>query len=187
MSGVAREALSGGPQPKVPGETGRLFQQGGASAFFSSPATIRQLGSFLPSASTVSRVFHSLESKCAQWKRRHLAERYAYAFADGISFIVLSNGEGCNKPVAGPFMRQEEGQKFGSYATALILRTDEIWGKRICRLVSRSSLISFLCLSFLSARLRMSRRKFAFTATSIKIALEPIKWYVSEKVGSSVC
>ena len=92
MSGVAREALSGGPQPKVPGETGRLFQQGGASAFFSSPATIRQLGSFLPSASTVSRVFHSLESECAQWKRRHLAERYAYAFADGISFTVLSRG-----------------------------------------------------------------------------------------------
>src|SRR5262249_40775458 len=35
-----------------------------------------------PSASTVSRVFHSLESEYEQWKSRKLAERYVYAFAD---------------------------------------------------------------------------------------------------------
>ena len=32
-----------------------------------------------PSASTVSRVFHTLESEYEQWKTRRLEERYAYA------------------------------------------------------------------------------------------------------------
>jgi putative transposase len=32
-----------------------------------------------PSASTVSRVFHTLEGEYEQWKQRQLAERYAYA------------------------------------------------------------------------------------------------------------
>lgn len=52
-----------------------------------------------PSASTVSRVFHTLESEYEQWKRRKLAERYAYAFADGTYFSVIYNGEGCKMPI----------------------------------------------------------------------------------------
>ncbi|MBO0789876.1 MAG: transposase [Ktedonobacteraceae bacterium] len=45
-----------------------------------------------PSASTVSRVFHTLESEYDQWKQRPLAERYEYAFADGTYFTVIYNG-----------------------------------------------------------------------------------------------
>jgi putative transposase len=52
-----------------------------------------------PSASTVSRVFHTLESEDEQWKHRQLAERYAYAFADGTYFTVIYNGEGCKMPI----------------------------------------------------------------------------------------
>jgi putative transposase len=52
-----------------------------------------------PSASTVSRVFHSLESEYRAWKQRRLEERYAYAFADGTYFTVIYNGEGCKMPV----------------------------------------------------------------------------------------
>ncbi len=52
-----------------------------------------------PSASTVSRVFHTLESEYEQWKHRQLAERYAYAFADGTYFTVIYNGEGCKMPI----------------------------------------------------------------------------------------
>ena len=52
-----------------------------------------------PSASTVSRVFHSLESAYEQWKQRPLEERYAYAFADGTYFTVISTGEGCKMPI----------------------------------------------------------------------------------------
>jgi putative transposase len=52
-----------------------------------------------PSASTVSRVFHSLEHEYAQWKQRQLEEHYAYVFADGTYFTVIYNGEGCKMPV----------------------------------------------------------------------------------------
>ncbi len=52
-----------------------------------------------PSASTVSRVFHTLENEYRAWKQRRLAERYAYAFADGTYFTVIYNGEGCKMPI----------------------------------------------------------------------------------------
>ena len=44
-----------------------------------------------PSASTVSRVFHTLEAEYTHWKSRRLAQRYAYAFADGTDFAVIYN------------------------------------------------------------------------------------------------
>jgi len=52
-----------------------------------------------PSASTVSRVFHTLESEYQAWEQRPLEERYAYAFADGTYFTVIYNGEGCKMPI----------------------------------------------------------------------------------------
>lgn len=52
-----------------------------------------------PSASTVSRVFHTLESEYRAWKQRPLEERYAYAFADGTYFTVIYQGEGCKMPI----------------------------------------------------------------------------------------
>ena len=52
-----------------------------------------------PSASTVSRVFHSLEAEYTQWKSRRLEERYAYAYADGTYFTVIYNDQGCKMPI----------------------------------------------------------------------------------------
>ncbi len=52
-----------------------------------------------PSASTVSRVFHTLESEYQAWKQRPLEEHYAYAFADGTYFTVIYNGEGSKMPI----------------------------------------------------------------------------------------
>jgi putative transposase len=52
-----------------------------------------------PSASTVSRVFPTLEAEYAQWKSRRLAQRYAYAFTDGTYFTVIYNDEGCKMPI----------------------------------------------------------------------------------------
>jgi len=40
---------------------------------------VEMLTGSTPSASTVSRVFHSLKSEYAEWKQRKLAQRYAYA------------------------------------------------------------------------------------------------------------
>jgi putative transposase len=52
-----------------------------------------------PSASSVSRIFHTLESEYEQWKQRPLEEKYVYAFADGTYFTVIYNGEGCKMPI----------------------------------------------------------------------------------------
>lgn len=52
-----------------------------------------------PSASTVSRVFESLEGEYEQWKQRQLCERYEYAFADGTYFSVIYNGQGSKMPI----------------------------------------------------------------------------------------
>jgi len=60
---------------------------------------IETLSGSHPSASTVSRVFHTLEAEYEQWKQRPLAEQYAYAFADGTYFSVIYNDEGCKMPI----------------------------------------------------------------------------------------
>lgn len=64
-----------------------------------------------PSASTVSRVFHTLESEYEQWKTRKLAERYIYAFADGTYFTVIYNGEGCKMPILAVVGIAETGER----------------------------------------------------------------------------
>lgn len=52
-----------------------------------------------PSASTVSRVFHTLEGEYQAWKNRPLSPRYEYLFADGTYFTVIYEGEGCKMPI----------------------------------------------------------------------------------------
>jgi putative transposase len=64
-----------------------------------------------PSASTVSRVFHSLESEYEQWKTRKLAQHYVYAFADGTYFTVIYNGEGCKMPILAVVGIAETGER----------------------------------------------------------------------------
>src|SRR2546421_6090100 len=64
-----------------------------------------------PSASTVSRVFHTLEGEYAQWKTRSLAARYAYAFADGTYFTVIYGDEGCKMPILAVVGIAETGER----------------------------------------------------------------------------
>ncbi len=64
-----------------------------------------------PSASTVSRVFHTKDREYEQWKRRKLAERYVYAFADGTYFTVIYNGEGCKMPILAVVGIAETGER----------------------------------------------------------------------------
>ena len=52
-----------------------------------------------PSASTVSRVFHTLEAEFEAWKTRPLAAHYVYVFADGTYFTVIYEGEGQKMPI----------------------------------------------------------------------------------------
>lgn len=60
---------------------------------------MRSLTGSAPSASTVSRVFHTLEGEYAIWKSRPLAPKYEYIFADGTYFTVIYEGEGCKMPI----------------------------------------------------------------------------------------
>ncbi len=78
----------------------------GISAMFVGGVSTRGVGEVLthlsdltPSASTVSRVFHTLEEEYVAWKERTLAERYVYAFADGTYFSVIYEGEGYKMPI----------------------------------------------------------------------------------------
>src|SRR2546423_3839576 len=64
-----------------------------------------------PSASTVSRVFHTLESEYTQWKKRSLQARYAYAFADGTYFTVIYGDEGCKMPILAVVGIAETGER----------------------------------------------------------------------------
>jgi transposase-like protein len=60
---------------------------------------VEQLTGKAPSASTVSRVFHTLEAEFENWKDRALASRYDYCFADGTYFSVIYDAEGCKMPI----------------------------------------------------------------------------------------
>src|SRR5712692_6699075 len=76
---------------------GEMFVKGVSTAKVGE--VIETLTGSHPSASTVSRVFHTLESEYEQWKHRPLAERYEYAEASGTYFTVIYNGEGCKMPI----------------------------------------------------------------------------------------
>jgi putative transposase len=57
------------------------------------------LTGMLPSPSTVSRVFHSLEAEFEGWKTRQLKAQYLYVYADGTYFTVIYGEEDCKMPI----------------------------------------------------------------------------------------
>jgi transposase-like protein len=58
---------------------------------------VETLTGLTPSPSTVSRVFHKLDSEFEAWKQRPLAEHYAYVFADGTYFTIIYEGAGAKR------------------------------------------------------------------------------------------
>jgi len=62
-------------------------------------AVVEQVTGTPASPSTVSRVFHTLESEFASWQKRELPQRYVYVFADGTYFSVIYDGEGQKMPI----------------------------------------------------------------------------------------
>lgn len=52
-----------------------------------------------PSASSVSRVFHTLDAEYTVWKTRPLASHYQYVFADGTYFTVIYEQKGIKMAV----------------------------------------------------------------------------------------
>lgn len=72
---------------------------------------IETLTGILPSPSTVSRVFHSLDTEFEDWKTRPLQAHYLYAYADGTYFTVIYNEEGCKMPILAIVGIDEEGKR----------------------------------------------------------------------------
>ncbi len=60
---------------------------------------VETLSGSQPSASTVSRVFHTLEEEFAGWKKRPLQAHYLYVIADGTYFSVIYEGQGQKMPI----------------------------------------------------------------------------------------
>ena len=60
---------------------------------------VETLTGLTPSPSTVSRVFHKLDTEFEAWKQRPLAEHYAYVFADGTYFTIIYDGKGAKTPI----------------------------------------------------------------------------------------
>ena len=74
-----------------------MFIQGVSTAQVGT--VLEHLNGTKPSPSLVSRVFHKLEDEFETWKKRPLAERYVYCFADGTYFSVIYDHEGCKMPI----------------------------------------------------------------------------------------
>ncbi len=64
-----------------------------------------------PSASTVSRVFHTLEDEYEGWKKRPLKAHYLYAYADGTYFTVIYDHTGCKMPILAIIGIDEQGYR----------------------------------------------------------------------------
>lgn len=62
-------------------------------------AVMQEVTGDQPSASTVSRVFHTLEAEYGVWKSRPLAAHYQYVFADGTYFTVIYEEKGIKMAV----------------------------------------------------------------------------------------
>jgi putative transposase len=84
-------------RPEVDQAIGEMFIRGLSTTGVGQ--VLEELNGTTPSASTVSRVFHTLEAEYQAWKQRALAEHYAYCFADGTYFSVIYDQEGCHMPI----------------------------------------------------------------------------------------
>lgn len=84
-------------RPEVDGAISEMFVKGVSTRGVGE--VMQSLTGSTPSASTVSRVFHTLESEYQIWKTRPLSQRYEYLFADGTYFTVIYEGEGCKMPI----------------------------------------------------------------------------------------
>jgi transposase-like protein len=74
-------------------------------------SVIEALTGSSPSPSTVSRIFHSLETDFEGWKKRELQAHYLYVFADGTYFTVIYDQDGCKMPILAVVGIDETGKR----------------------------------------------------------------------------
>ena len=100
-------------------------------------AILETLNGIKPSASTVSRVFHTLEEEYEAWKTRALPERYVYVFADGTFFSVIYGDEGQKTPVLALFGITPAGTREVIAITIGQSESKDAWGNLLDDIKSR--------------------------------------------------
>lgn len=84
-------------QAELDGAMLQMFVGGNSTAQVGQ--VVEALTGSTPSASAVSRLFHTLEAEYAVWRERPLAAHYRYVFADGTYFTVIYEEQGIKMAV----------------------------------------------------------------------------------------
>ena len=87
----------------------QMFVSGGSTVQVGQ--IVKKLTQTKPSPSTVSRVFHGLEDEFEGWKKRSLAAKYLYIFADRTYFSVIYDHEGHKMPILAAIGITPEGER----------------------------------------------------------------------------
>lgn len=114
---------------------GDMFIQGVSQARVGT--ILETLNGVKPSASTVSRVFHTLEEEYQTWRTRDLPERYVYVCADGTFFSVIYGDEGQKTPVLALFGITPEGKREVIAITIGQSESKDAWGNLLDDIKSR--------------------------------------------------
>lgn len=136
------------------------------------------------SASTVSRIFHSLDEEFEGWKSRPLQNHYLYVFADGTYFTVIYHEDGCKMPILAAIGIDETGKRDVLAFTVGERENQNAWEDLLENLKSRGVVqIDLWITDGNQAMINAIRNKFASSQRQrcIKHKIENILGYVPEK------
>lgn len=142
-----------------------------------------------PSASTVSRVFHTMEGEFETWKNRPLKSHYLYAFADGAYFTVIYDHEGVKMPILA-VVGIDTGEKRGILAFCVGERENQAaWEDLFDQLKERGvEQVDLWCTDGNKAMLNALEIKFSTSKRQrcIKHKMENVLGYIPEKQHDQV-
>lgn len=136
------------------------------------------------SASTVSRIFHSLDEEFEGWKSRPLQNHYLYVFADGTYFTVIYNEDGCKMPILAAIGIDETGKRDVLAFTVGERENQTAWEDLLENLKSRGvTQIDLWITDGNQSMINAIQNKFASSQRQrcIKHKIENILGYVPEK------
>lgn len=137
-----------------------------------------------PSPSTVSRVFHTLESEFEGWKTRKLKAHYLYAFADGTYFTVIYDSEGVKMPILAVIGIDLEGKRDILAFSVGERENQDAWEALFEQLKERGvEQIDLWCTDGHKAMLNALQAKFPASQRQrcIKHKMENVMGYIPEK------
>jgi len=161
---------------------GEMFVQGVSTAQVGN--IVEALTGLHPSPSTVSRVFHTLESEFETWKTRKLKAHYLYVFADGTYFTVIYDQEGCKMPILAVIGIDAEGHRDLLAFTVGARENQPAWEDLLDNLKDRGvAQVDLWITDGNQAMINAIESKFATSARQrcIKHKMENVLSYIPEK------